>query len=286
MLSLENITLEGIKEVYADKDDRKFFKQQHEQLVITEDQKGIKWARHKDHPSPIYTPELLEKNETQHRLYGCDGRYYFSMSSVTGGGFSDIARERWIDIIGQEYADIISGFAAYLGTIFHRSLEWGLLGYMTDEEIAAHPFSKLIKDVKALIGVELQVFSKFLGLCGTLDLSYLSHEDIVKCVDAKTIHKRYTIEEEKKHEIAAFLPRGIESQPSKLTKYRRQVAGYGLAQFETYGVLPEQYVIEEFSTVNFLPNSIPLFGRRGDYLRSLQGLIKLRDEKYANYGIL
>jgi hypothetical protein len=285
MLSLENISLEEIKAVYADKD-RQFFKQQNSQLVITTDEKGIAWARHKDHPTAIYNPELVVNNQTPYRLYQCGGKHYFSVSSVTSGGFTEFAKERWIAVIGAEYAEIITGFAAYLGTIFHRSLEWGLLGYMTDDEVARHPFSRLIKDVKALIGVELRVFSKFLGLCGTLDLSYLSHDGVVKCVDAKTIHRRYSIKEEQQHEIAAFLPRGIESQPSKMTKYRRQIAGYGLAQFESYGILPERYSIEEFSTVNFLPNSIPLFTQGGGYVKALEGLIKLRDKKFAADGIL
>lgn len=168
--------------------------------------------------------------------------------------------DEWRNELGHQYADFVTEFSQYLGDRYHRSLEWYFKGYLSPEEEETHIARHCIKNIKQLIGAELRVASWEYDFAGTLDLAYLNQESRLVMTDNKSHHRAYgKMDEDNDYDHS--LDRSVQS--SKLSKYRKQLAPYGVALLETYGLSFTHELSEVwlFNTNTFCMESITVHGK-------------------------
>jgi hypothetical protein len=235
-------------------------------------------SRHTDIPGVPYRYYLVE---------GPDGSKFTapSVTSYIGAGSNiEFGLKKWRKNIGEDYAELISNMTPYLGDVYHRSLDWALSGRMTLEMAQQHVAWPWFEDVAYVIGTELPVVSRRLGVCGTLDLLYVNHKGEVVLVDNKTIHRRYPVEQEKDETLSHTLDRTLEGQTSKLTKYRKQIVMYDLGVEETYQLRVHHHRIWGFSTTTFTRETIDLFKTKAGYTRAITAAFDCREKFMKCYG--
>ena len=235
-------------------------------------------TRHTDVPGVPYRFYIIQDAHTQK-----DFTAPSATSVITPNSDISYGLKKWADTIGQEYADIIGGFAPYLGDVYHRSVEWVIDGKVPKEQAMLHVAYPWLSDIMYVIGVELPVVSRRFGVCGTLDLVYVNWSGEVVLVDNKTLHKRFAKKDEE-GALSHTLDRTMEGQSAKLTKYRKQSIIYDFGLEETYGIRVHKHKLWVMNTATFQRETVDLFPTKAGYTRSITAVENCRQQFVEMYG--
>lgn len=165
---------------------------------------------------------IKQVNMPTYRYYDCDGLALPSITTVLGRHPSSVWVQEWRDRVGEEFADKVSRKAAAIGTSVHNLAELYLANKITNKDIMqALPearvrfaaLRKFLDDIEVVYFQERAVYSKVLGIAGTLDCLAI-YKGKLTVIDFKTASGLRTEEE--------------------IQGYFAQVTMYGMALMELY----------------------------------------------------